>query len=207
MRSHADWRPRLDRQGHNHARRHQAPSAGAGLVRLPASELGADHRQLWRDGEARGGDGQGGVGHRLGEHAQPGPQPVGRREPVDGLVPPAVRSVIADREHRRPHVGCAGVDVPAIDTRPAPNASGEEPAFCARLAAAGVDTGRVRTSYGASGVAVIMVDRAGENAILIRAGAAANPSSATVGALRFLEENDGPPDAIPVSAPATKPPI
>ncbi|BAL92375.1 putative PfkB-family carbohydrate kinase [Actinoplanes missouriensis 431] len=41
----------------------------------------------------------------------------------------------------------------------------------ARLAAAGVDTGRVRTSYGASGVAVIMVDRAGENSILVSPGA------------------------------------
>ncbi|MEU4687723.1 ribokinase [Actinoplanes sp. NPDC023714] len=41
----------------------------------------------------------------------------------------------------------------------------------ARLTAAGVDTSRVRTSYGASGVAVIMVDRAGENSILVSPGA------------------------------------
>lgn len=41
----------------------------------------------------------------------------------------------------------------------------------ARLAAAGVDTSRVRTSYGTSGVAVIMVDRAGENSILVSPGA------------------------------------
>jgi ribokinase len=41
----------------------------------------------------------------------------------------------------------------------------------ARLTAAGVDTGSLRTSYGASGVAVIMVDRAGENAILVAPGA------------------------------------
>ncbi|WP_229071556.1 ribokinase [Actinoplanes sp. DH11] len=41
----------------------------------------------------------------------------------------------------------------------------------ARLSAAGVDTSRVRTSYGASGVAVIMVDRAGENSILVSPGA------------------------------------
>ncbi|BBH64483.1 ribokinase [Actinoplanes sp. OR16] len=41
----------------------------------------------------------------------------------------------------------------------------------ARLAAAGVETGLVRTSYGASGVAVIMVDRAGENSILVSPGA------------------------------------
>jgi ribokinase len=41
----------------------------------------------------------------------------------------------------------------------------------ARLAGAGVDTASVRTSYGASGVAVIMVDRAGENSILVSPGA------------------------------------
>jgi ribokinase len=41
----------------------------------------------------------------------------------------------------------------------------------ARLTAAGVDTSGVRTSYGQSGVAVIMVDRAGENAILVAPGA------------------------------------
>jgi ribokinase len=41
----------------------------------------------------------------------------------------------------------------------------------ARISAAGVDTTHLRTSYGASGVAVIMVDRAGENAILVAPGA------------------------------------
>jgi ribokinase len=41
----------------------------------------------------------------------------------------------------------------------------------ARLAAAGVDVDLVRTSYGSSGVAVIMVDRAGENSILVSPGA------------------------------------
>ena len=41
----------------------------------------------------------------------------------------------------------------------------------ARLTASGVDTTHVRTSYGSSGVAVIMVDRAGENAILVSPGA------------------------------------
>jgi ribokinase len=41
----------------------------------------------------------------------------------------------------------------------------------ARLTASGVDTTHVRTSYGTSGVAVIMVDRAGENAILVSPGA------------------------------------
>jgi len=41
----------------------------------------------------------------------------------------------------------------------------------ARLNASGVDTKHVRTSYGASGVAVVMVDRAGENVILVSPGA------------------------------------
>ena len=41
----------------------------------------------------------------------------------------------------------------------------------ARLTASGVDTTHLRTSYGTSGVAVIMVDRAGENAILVSPGA------------------------------------
>lgn len=41
----------------------------------------------------------------------------------------------------------------------------------ARLTAAGVNTGKVRTSYGPSGVAVIMVDHAGENSILVSPGA------------------------------------
>jgi ribokinase len=41
----------------------------------------------------------------------------------------------------------------------------------ARLNASGVDTENDRTSYGASGVAVIMVDRAGENSIMVSPGA------------------------------------
>ncbi|MCO8272064.1 ribokinase [Actinoplanes sp. TRM 88003] len=41
----------------------------------------------------------------------------------------------------------------------------------ARLNGAGVDMRHVRTSYGPSGVAVIMVDRAGENSILVAPGA------------------------------------
>ncbi len=41
----------------------------------------------------------------------------------------------------------------------------------ARIGAAGVETTHIRTSYGASGVAVIMVDRAGENSILVAPGA------------------------------------
>jgi ribokinase len=41
----------------------------------------------------------------------------------------------------------------------------------ARLTAAGVDTTNLRTSYGQSGVAVIMVDHNGENSILVSPGA------------------------------------
>jgi ribokinase len=41
----------------------------------------------------------------------------------------------------------------------------------ARLTASGVDTAHVRTAYGASGVAVIMVDRSAENSILVAPGA------------------------------------
>ena len=41
----------------------------------------------------------------------------------------------------------------------------------ARLTASGVNTRFLRTSYGSSGVAVIMVDRAGENSILVSPGA------------------------------------
>jgi len=41
----------------------------------------------------------------------------------------------------------------------------------ARLVASGVDTANLRTNYGSSGVAVIMVDRTGENAILVSPGA------------------------------------
>ncbi|SNY11727.1 ribokinase [Paractinoplanes atraurantiacus] len=41
----------------------------------------------------------------------------------------------------------------------------------ARLNGAGVDMTHVRTTYGVSGVAVIMVDRAGENSILVAPGA------------------------------------
>lgn len=41
----------------------------------------------------------------------------------------------------------------------------------ARLTASGVDTAHLRTNYGVSGVAVIMVDRQGENSILVSPGA------------------------------------
>jgi ribokinase len=41
----------------------------------------------------------------------------------------------------------------------------------ARLTGAGVDTAHLRTTYGTSGVAVIMVDRSGENSIMVAPGA------------------------------------
>ncbi|MCA2217308.1 ribokinase [Jidongwangia harbinensis] len=41
----------------------------------------------------------------------------------------------------------------------------------ARLRASGVDTTHLRTAYGDSGVAIIMVDRAGENSIIVSPGA------------------------------------
>jgi ribokinase len=41
----------------------------------------------------------------------------------------------------------------------------------ARLTASGVDASQVRVSYGSSGVAVVMVDRAGENSIIVSPGA------------------------------------
>jgi ribokinase len=41
----------------------------------------------------------------------------------------------------------------------------------ARLTASGVDTAHLRTTYGPSGVAVIMVDHSGENSILVSPGA------------------------------------
>lgn len=41
----------------------------------------------------------------------------------------------------------------------------------ARLSASGVDTSLVRMAYGASGVAIVMVDAAGENAIVVTPGA------------------------------------
>ena len=41
----------------------------------------------------------------------------------------------------------------------------------ARITAAGVDTGQLRVVYGASGVALVMVNTEGENAILVTPGA------------------------------------
>src|ERR687893_826193 len=51
----------------------------------------------------------------------------------------------------------------------------------ARLAAARVDTGQLRVVYGGSGVAVIMVDAAGENAIAATPGANAAFTALTDG--------------------------
>jgi ribokinase len=60
----------------------------------------------------------------------------------------------------------------------------------ARLTAAGVDTSGVRTSYGSSGVAVIMVDRAGENSILVAPGANTSFVALTESERRSIAEAD-----------------
>jgi ribokinase len=60
----------------------------------------------------------------------------------------------------------------------------------ARLTASGVDTRHVRTSYGASGVAVIMVDRAGENSILVSPGANSTFTRLTADERRAIEGAD-----------------
>jgi ribokinase len=60
----------------------------------------------------------------------------------------------------------------------------------ARLTAAGVDTSGVRTSYGSSGVAVIMVDRSGENSILVAPGANTSFSNLTESERRSIAEAD-----------------
>ncbi|MER7420541.1 ribokinase [Micromonospora peucetia] len=49
----------------------------------------------------------------------------------------------------------------------------------ARIAAAGVDTGQLRTTYGMSGVALVMVNAEGENAILVSPGANASMTCLT----------------------------
>jgi ribokinase len=58
----------------------------------------------------------------------------------------------------------------------------------ARLAAAGVDASGVRTTYGSSGVAVIMVDRAGENSIVVAPGANAGFTHLTETERRSIAE-------------------
>jgi ribokinase len=60
----------------------------------------------------------------------------------------------------------------------------------ARLTAAGVDASGVRTSYGTSGVAVIMVDRAGENSIVVAPGANAGFTDLTEAERRTIAEAD-----------------
>jgi ribokinase len=49
----------------------------------------------------------------------------------------------------------------------------------ARIAAAGVDTDQLRTTYGTSGVALVMVNAEGENAILVTPGANASMTDLT----------------------------
>jgi ribokinase len=58
------------------------------------------------------------------------------------------------------------------------------------LTASGVDTRHVRTSYGTSGVAVIMVDRAGENSILVSPGANSTFTRLTAEERRAIERAD-----------------
>jgi ribokinase len=60
----------------------------------------------------------------------------------------------------------------------------------ARLTAAGVDTSGIRTSYGASGVAVIMVDRAGENSILVAPGANSSFAGLNAAEEKVVAEGD-----------------
>ena len=60
----------------------------------------------------------------------------------------------------------------------------------ARLTSAGVDTTNIRTSYGASGVAVIMVDHAGENSILVAPGANNSFTSLTADEERIIAAGD-----------------
>ncbi|MEU4242005.1 ribokinase [Actinoplanes sp. NPDC026619] len=60
----------------------------------------------------------------------------------------------------------------------------------ARLSAAGVDVSHMRTSYGASGVAVIMVDHAGENSILVSPGANSAFTDLTEAEARLIAGGD-----------------
>ncbi|GGQ38552.1 ribokinase [Couchioplanes azureus] len=81
----------------------------------------------------------------------------------------------------------------------------------ARLTASGVNTEHLRTSYGASGVAVIMVDRAGENAILVSPGANstfAGLSAAETAVIAasdvLLCQQEIPPDTVVAAARAAR---
>ncbi|SCL29360.1 ribokinase [Micromonospora nigra] len=60
----------------------------------------------------------------------------------------------------------------------------------ARITAAGVDTEQMRVAYGASGVALVMVNAAGENAILVTPGANATFTELTAAELTAVREAD-----------------
>ncbi|MFI7203423.1 ribokinase [Micromonospora aurantiaca (nom. illeg.)] len=60
----------------------------------------------------------------------------------------------------------------------------------ARMTAAGVDTGHLRVVYGPSGVALVMVGGAGENAILVTPGANAAFTSLTADELSAVRDAD-----------------
>lgn len=60
----------------------------------------------------------------------------------------------------------------------------------ARLHASGVDTENLRTSYGSSGVAVIMVDRAGENSIIVSPGANSSFAGLSAAETTVIAEGD-----------------
>ncbi|MFI7022661.1 ribokinase [Micromonospora sp. NPDC049900] len=59
-----------------------------------------------------------------------------------------------------------------------------------RITAAGVDASQLRTSYGASGVALVMVNAEGENAILVTPGANASMSALTEAELAAVRDAD-----------------
>ncbi|MBL6275011.1 ribokinase [Micromonospora fiedleri] len=60
----------------------------------------------------------------------------------------------------------------------------------ARITAAGVDTSQLRTTYGASGVALVMVNAEGENAILVTPGANDSLRALTEGELAAVRDAD-----------------
>ncbi|GIJ40862.1 ribokinase [Micromonospora andamanensis] len=60
----------------------------------------------------------------------------------------------------------------------------------ARITAAGVDTSQLRTTYGASGVALVMVNAAGENAILVTPGANTSFTELTEAELAAVRDAD-----------------
>ncbi len=60
----------------------------------------------------------------------------------------------------------------------------------ARITAAGVDTSQLRTTYGGSGVALVMVNAEGENAILVTPGANASLTALTETELAVVRDAD-----------------